>query len=74
MLFLLLANCQRRLVVLTEADMHAWWQGEIGRGRVPQEIEFVHASIPAEMAAELQKSRLRASEEVRAVKIATGAR
>lgn len=68
MLFLLLAECERRLVVLTEADMYAWWQGEIGRGRVPREIELVHAPIPEEMAIELRRARARASDEVRAVR------
>ena len=66
MLFLLMASCARRIVVFTERDMHDWWMGEAGRGRVPNEIEFQHARLPTSMAAGLTAARSRASDEVRA--------
>ncbi len=66
MLFLLLAPATRRVVILTERCMFDWWQGEVRRGRVPPEIEFAHAALPADVAAELHIARTRASDEVRA--------
>jgi hypothetical protein len=66
MLFLLMVNAPRRIVVFTERDMYSWWLGEVGRGRVPPEIEFAHAVLPEAMAAELTASKARASAEVRA--------
>lgn len=62
--FLLLANAESKLIVLSKPDMHAWWLKEAARGRVPAEIEFLHAALPDELNAILQDSRRRASEEV----------
>jgi len=64
MYFLLLANVQRRLVVLTEPDMYELCQKEVAGGRVHSSIEFVHVEIPAELAVKLKAARSKASEEV----------
>jgi hypothetical protein len=66
MLFLLLAECEQRLIVLTEHDMFDWWRREVGRGRVPHEIAFEHARLPSEMASTLHRARDAASRELRA--------
>ena len=62
--FLLLAQAARRLILLTEPDMHAWWLKEAARGRVPPEIEFRHVPIPDDLDDALSASRRRASQEV----------
>jgi hypothetical protein len=64
MLFLLMANTQQRLIVLTEADMFELCQNEKKNGRVPREVEFLHAEIPGELAKFLREARERASYEV----------
>lgn len=64
MYFLLLSDAQRRLVVLTEADMHAQCQKEAAGGRVPKTIEFLHADIPSELKERLVASRGIASGEI----------
>lgn len=64
MLFLLLAEAQRRLVVLTERDMYDLCLSEAKAGRVPEEIEFAHVSIPEGLEGRLKDSRKRASSEV----------
>ncbi len=62
--FLLLANAERTLMLLTERDMHSWWKGESENGRVPDSIEFFHVEIPAELIWQLRDSRQTASREV----------
>jgi len=64
MYFLLLANVQRRLVVLTETDMYELCQKEVAGGRVHRSIEFVHVEIPADLASRLKAARSTASKEV----------
>lgn len=64
MLFLLLANAKRRIVVLTERDMYERCVQERAAGRVPSSIEFVHVKIPADLQEQLRGSRQAASEEV----------
>jgi len=64
MYFLLLANVQRRIVVLTESDMYELCQKESAGGRVHSSIEFVHVEIPAELGTRLKTARSKASEEV----------
>lgn len=64
MYFLLLANAERRLVVLTEEDMYLACLKEQNAGRVPETIEFVRAKIPEELEARLQEARKVASKEV----------
>ena len=62
--FLLLAETERKLVLLTEQDMYARWDREVEAGRVPSSIEFVHVEIPQDLNLKLQASRQRASQEV----------
>ena len=64
MLFLLLAKVERRLVILTESDMYARCLKEREGGRVPQEIEFARAEIPADLQQRLVKARAASSNEV----------
>lgn len=64
MLFLLMAEAKRRLVVLTEQDMYAKCLAEVDGGRVPPEIEFALAEIPDELSTRLQKARAASSKEV----------
>ena len=62
--FLLLADADRRLQILTEGDMHEHWCKEARIGRVPSSIEFVHVALPDDLAAKLRASRRKASDEV----------
>ncbi len=64
MYFLLLADADRRFIVLTEADMLAVCEAEKRNGRVPTSIEFVLAEIPDELRNRLNAARQKASEEV----------
>ena len=64
MYFLLLAEAERRIVVLTEKDMRDRCKKEAEGGRVPASIELVHVEIPAELEAKLRASRTEASGEV----------
>jgi hypothetical protein len=64
MLFLLMVHAKRRLIILTEKDMFEICQKEKGNGRVPEEIEFLHAELPVNLAAALRKARKMASDEV----------
>jgi hypothetical protein len=64
MLFLLLAKAERRIMVLTEADMYQACLREREIGRVPKEIEFAHAVIPESLQVKLLASRSIASQEV----------
>ena len=63
MLFLTMVKAERRIIVLTEADMFAQCKKESAGGRVPSEIEFVCAEIPSDLRARLVAARLRASGE-----------
>jgi len=63
MYFLLLAEAERRIVVLTEKDMYERCMKEVEGGRVPDSIEFVHAEIPTELNAKLRIARKIASDE-----------
>jgi hypothetical protein len=64
MFFLLLADTERRIVVLTEQDMFSRWEEEKDNGRVPPEIEFCLVEIPPELRERLQRARMQASNEV----------
>jgi len=63
MYFLLLAKAERRIVVLTERDMYDQCLKERAGGRVPEEIEFMLADIPAELRGRLMAARQVASGE-----------
>ncbi len=58
MLFLILVDAERRVIVLTEKDMFDQCNKEVSGGRVPKEIEFVWAQIPAELDTRLIAARL----------------
>lgn len=64
MYFLLLAETEKRLVVLTEADMYEQCEKERTNGRVPLSIEFVHVQLPSELNKRLKEARRTASQEV----------
>jgi hypothetical protein len=63
MLFLTMVEAKRRVIVLTENDMLEQCKKESAGGRVPKEIEFVCAQIPAELSTRLIAARLKASGE-----------
>lgn len=62
--FLLLAECETRLAILTEQSMFDQWHKERSQGRVPESIQFLKADIPADLNVRLVESRKRASREV----------
>jgi hypothetical protein len=64
MLFLLLTEAKRRVIVLTEQDMYDRCVAEVQGGRVPPEVEFVLASIPADLRVRLCAARVLSSAEV----------
>ncbi|HYR09835.1 MAG TPA: hypothetical protein VEQ60_18820 [Longimicrobium sp.] len=64
MLFLLLARAEQPYIVLTQADMYAYWMNERERGRVPLTIRFLHTPLPDHLAQRLAESRTKASEEM----------
>lgn len=68
MLFLVLAAPEKALVVLTEQDMHQLCLKEKAGGRVPQNIEFVHAPLPDDLALKLLAARKVSSDEMGIVK------
>lgn len=68
MLFLLLTQAERRLIILCEGDMLALCEREREAGRVPKEIEFFHACLPDELAIRLAAARKLGSEEVTPLK------
>lgn len=68
MLFLLLCEAPRKVMVLCEADMYGRCQLEREGGRVPKEIEFVHAPLPEELAIKLLAARKVGSDEVSPLK------
>ncbi len=63
MLFLMMVEAKRRVIVLTEKDMYDQCEKEFAGGRVPREIEFLCALIPEELRTRLVGARLRASGE-----------
>jgi hypothetical protein len=70
MLFLHLAvGLTRKLLILTEPDMHQVCLKERSGGRAPLDIEFHHAPIPAELRGRLSLARAAASREVTREKI-----
>jgi hypothetical protein len=65
MLFLTMAEgVTRRLLVLTERDMHEVCAKELSGGRVPAGIEILLADIPADLRERLDRARQVASQEV----------
>ena len=64
MLFLLMVQADKRIVVLSEKDMCDYMIKEKDNGRVPIEIEFVHAPIPEDLKKELTAAKKIAAQEV----------
>ncbi len=62
--FLLLAKTERKVMVLTEQDMHERWLKEVEKGRVPRSIEFLRVDLPAELNLKLQAAKVKAALEV----------
>ncbi len=65
MLFLLMAEGERKVLCLTERDMLEVCQKEANGGRVPKGIEIIYATVPAELDKRLKAAREVASREVR---------
>jgi hypothetical protein len=63
MLYLMMVEAKRRVIVLTERDMCEQCEKELKAGRLPKEIEFVCAEIPDELRRRLVAGREKASGE-----------
>ena len=63
-LYLLMTNAARRLVILCETDMYERCQRELAAGRLPKDIEFLHAPLPDALAIRLFAARQIGSNEV----------
>lgn len=70
MLYLTMAPCPRRVMILTDSAMHQRCLHERKTGRVPACIEFLHAEIPAEYASKLTIAQAEAAKEVTPDRIA----
>ena len=68
-LYILMTNAARRLVILCETDMYERCKREVGAGRLPKEIEFFHAPLPDALAVRLFAARQIASNEVSPFKV-----
>ena len=64
MLFLLMIQVKKRLIILTEKDMYELCRKEKVNGRVPDEIDFLLAELPVALAAALKEAKKKASNEV----------
>lgn len=64
MMFLLMAQATKRLIVLTEKDMYELCRKEKLNGRVPEEIDFLLAELPVVLAMALKEAKKKASAEV----------
>jgi len=64
MLFLLMIQVEKRLRILTEKDMYNLCLKEKKNGRVPLEIEFIHAKLPENLADLLKEAKKIAVTEV----------
>lgn len=67
-LYLLMTNAARRLVILCETDMYERCQRELAAGRLPKDIEFLHAPLPDALAVRLFAARQIGSDEVSPLK------
>ena len=64
MLFLNMAEAQKRIIALTERDMYELCEKEKRDGRVPLNIDFVYAKLPENLAIRLMEAKKFASSEV----------
>ena len=62
--FLLLAPCAKKLMLLTDSDMHEAWLKQIDRGRVPDSIQIRCVEIPNPLREKLEAAQKKASKEV----------
>ena len=63
--FLLLAEAaEKRVMLLTESDMHEAWLKQIDRGRVPDSIQIRCVEIPNPLREKLEAAQKKASDEV----------
>ncbi len=63
-LFLTLAEADRRIIILTERDMYDRCMQESLAGRLPKCVEFCLVEVPEHLIAALKQSRAQASREV----------
>lgn len=68
MLFLIMVPTKTRLIVLSEKDMLELCLREKKKGRVPNEIEFLHAEIPEYLVRMLVDAKRIAAQEVTPIK------
>ncbi len=61
--FLLLAPCLKKLMLLTDSDMHEAWLRQIDRGRVPDSIQIRCVELPNPLREKLRNAQKNASEE-----------
>lgn len=62
--FLLLADCNRRIVVFSEQSMFELFEAQKSRGRIPDSVEPILCHLPDDLAQRVLDSRRRASAEV----------
>lgn len=63
-LFLTLAEADRRIIILTERDMYDRCMQESLAGRLPKCVEFCLVEVPEHLISALKQSRAQASREV----------
>ena|SRR2546427_509476 len=63
-LFLLLSEARRPVLVFTEPGMFRWCQEEKENGRLPSSLEVLLAELPSELQVRLADARRKASVEV----------
>lgn len=59
-----MVKAEKRFIILTERNMYALCLKEKANGRVPNEIEFLHAELPLTLATALKEARKKAADEV----------
>lgn len=64
MLFLTMVEADKKIIALSEKDMYDYLLKEKKNGRVPNEIDFIHAPIPEHLTDALTAARKIAVDEV----------
>jgi hypothetical protein len=72
MLFLILAEPKKAVVILTERDMYELCEKEKESGRTPPHIQFHHAPLPLDLAAKLKLAKKVSSDEVSPGRLSDG--
>ena len=65
MLFLLLADVKRRIVVVTNKILFEHFEQERRNGRVPEKIQFLHAQLPRDLQKQVDEVWEKSSKEQR---------